>query len=133
MRILVASEDEAERRVIRDALASRRDVGDVTYVGDGVEAYIAIRQARPDVAILSAALPRLDGIVLVRTVVRLPLRTILILSRDCSGRVREALEARPTGILVRPFGGDTFLDRFTAILSSDLPSSVRSKIRAPVA
>lgn len=137
MRVLVASEDEAERRVIREALATRRDVHEVLYAVDGVETYIAVRKSSFDVVVISAALPRVDGIVIVRTLLRTPLardaRTLLVLSRDCSGRVREALEARPTGILVRPFGPETFLDRFGTILTSEISYKAAARIRVPVA
>jgi DNA-binding NarL/FixJ family response regulator len=121
MRILVATEDRSERAVIRGALAHRSTTDQVLYVEDGVDAYLALRRDNPDLAIVSAGLPRVDGIVLVRTVVRSVAlqrtRTILVLTPTCATRVREALAARPAGLLVRPFGFETFLDRMERVLA----------------
>ena len=125
MRVLVATEDPAERDLIAEALSARRDVSKVLVPRDGVEAYLAIRQHTPDLAIVSARLDRIDGIVLVRTLVRSPTfrsRTILILDQRCHERVREALDARPSGIIVRPFDAVTFIDRVGLVLALEAPA-----------
>jgi DNA-binding response OmpR family regulator len=116
MRVLVASEDRAERALIGEALARRSDVGKVHYAADGVAAYVLIRREPPDLAILSAALPRVDGVVLVRLPALRAVTTLLILGADAADRVREVLQARPSGILVRPFDGEAFDARLGAIL-----------------
>jgi DNA-binding NarL/FixJ family response regulator len=97
----------------------------LSFASDGVEAYLAIRRHAVDLAIVSAGLARIDGITLVRTLVRstsFGAWTLLLLGPDCHARVREALEARPSGILVRPFDAATFTDRLQTILGVERPA-----------
>lgn len=129
LRVLVATEDGAERAVVREALERRGDVERIVLVEDGVQAYVALRREPLDLAIVSAALARIDGLVLVRTVRRSPLlparpRTLLVLSPSAAHRVREALEALPAGLLVRPFDARTLLERVDRILRAPLPPAL---------
>jgi DNA-binding NarL/FixJ family response regulator len=132
--VLVATEDLAERTLITRALAGRPALGKFFFAADGVEAYLHARRHLPEIAIVSANLGRIDGIVLVRTFVRSPAfrsRTLLILGEGCHTRVREALEARPSGILVRPFDAETLLRRFDAVLAlSEKPVPEPRRARA---
>ncbi|HVY62877.1 MAG TPA: response regulator [Planctomycetota bacterium] len=135
MSVLVATEDRTERTLIAEVLAARRALGKVLFAEDGVEAYLHARRHLPELAIVSAGLARIDGIVLVRTLVRSPAfrsRTLLILGDGCHVRVREALDARPSGILVRPFDAATLVKRLEEILGlAEKP--VPEPVRAPVA
>ena len=122
MRVLVASEDRAERDLIRGALSAHDAVRQVSCFEDGVDAYIAARESVPDILVISADLPRMDGIVLARTVASSPqlrtARTLLVLGVSCLHRVRDALEARPTALIVRPFDGRVFMARFSDAMSA---------------
>jgi DNA-binding NarL/FixJ family response regulator len=128
LRVLVASEDRSERDLIRGALSAQDRVTEVACLSDGVEAYLAVRDSLPDVVVASADLPRMDGIVLARTIARSPhlrgARTLLVLGVSCIHRVREALEARPTALIVRPFDGNVFVARFVEALDAPLESAL---------
>jgi DNA-binding response OmpR family regulator len=131
LRALVASEDRAERALIRDALAARAEVSAIEVVRDGIEAYIAIRREAPDLAVLSVTLSRIDGLVLVRLPRLRARRTILVLGADSGDRVREVLRARPSGIIVRPFDAATLRERVAAVLTMPEPVPLQTDADRP--
>lgn len=125
VRVLLATERDDEVEQVQAALADYPGLGEIVVARDGVEAYMAARASRPTIAVVSAHLPRVDGILLVRTFRRsLQFRempTVLILHGFASDRLREALEAGPSAIAVRPFPTSTLRERFEQALRTPVP------------
>ena len=134
LRVLLADESPVDCDVVRALLAERGDVGEVVESRDGVDAYVIARAHLPHLAIVSAHLPRIDGIVLVRTFRRsLTFRnmpSVLVLDGFASDRLREALEARPSAILVRPFTGETLASRIEQALRAPNPATYGATLKA---
>jgi two-component system nitrate/nitrite response regulator NarL len=73
----------------------------VAEAEDGREALDAIRREAPDVALVDYQMPGLDGLGIVRAVVRdqLPTRVVLLSAHTESGRVFDALQEGAAGYL----------------------------------
>ena len=134
LKVLIASEMPEERALVRRALDQRRDVGRLLEAEDGVTAHLAARAEPFDLAVVSSSLGKIDGLTLVRTLVRAPasrgVRTLLLLGRDAAARMREVITARPSALIVRPFDEFLFLARFDQALAADAPAPFAARVAA---
>ncbi len=71
--------------------------------GDGVEAVDLARRLSPDVVVMDAALPRLDGCAATRAIrdARLPVRVLMLATRDGDDQVIGAIAAGAAGFLCK--------------------------------
>jgi two-component system nitrate/nitrite response regulator NarL len=101
VRVVIADDHPFFRDGVARGLARDGRVEVVAEAEDGREALEAIRAERPDVALVDYQMPELDGLGIVRAVVRdqLPTRVLLLSAHTDSGRVFEALEAGAAGYL----------------------------------
>ena len=93
IRVLVADDDPAVRRVVRIFLA---DAGDMTIIGEaecGQEAAEMIERLRPDVALIDCTMPDLDGIEVVRLAKALPGNVGLVVLDTYGERALEAAQS----------------------------------------
>ena len=101
--VLIA-DDEA---IVRDGLRTILDLeNDMTVVGeaaDGAQAVAAIRELRPDVALVDIRMPGLDGIEATRQIVRAPNppRVLVLTTFDRNEYVYEAMKAGASGFLLK--------------------------------
>jgi two-component system nitrate/nitrite response regulator NarL len=101
-----------DQPLFRDALArvvrqcARLEL--VAEVGDGPAALLAIEDRRPDVAVVSLALPQLDGERVLNAVVRdgLPTRVLLLASAGDEAVAYRAIERGAAGCVARRAGPD---------------------------
>jgi DNA-binding NarL/FixJ family response regulator len=101
MRILLADEHALVRAGIRALLSNLPDVEVVAEAGDGREALKLIGERSPDVAILDASIPRLNGLETTSRAAREYQRTRIILLSVLTDEehVRQALLAGASGYL----------------------------------
>ena len=101
--VLIAG-DEA---IVRDGLRTILDLeNDMTVVGeaaDGAQAVAAMRELRPDVALVDIRMPGLDGIEATRQIVRAPNppRVLVLTTFDRNEYVYEAMKAGASGFLLK--------------------------------
>ncbi len=128
VRVLVADDHPVFREGIVRALAANPHATVVAEVGDGHAALRAIADERPDVALLDYRLPGLDGIEVVRAVVRdrLPTRVLMLSAHDESSVVYDALQAGASGYLLKEASRDQIVDAVFAVARGEpvLPSEV---------
>lgn len=128
VRVLVADDHPVFREGIVRALAASPHATVVAEVGDGHAALRAIADERPDVALLDYRLPGLDGIEVVRAVVRdrLPTRVLMLSAHDESSVVYDALQAGASGYLLKEARRDQIVDAVFAVARGEpvLPSEV---------
>jgi DNA-binding NarL/FixJ family response regulator len=107
VRILLAAGAPLLRTGYRTVLSAEPDLHVVAEAGDGVEAVELARRLLPDVAILTARLPRLDAPAVAGAIggARLPVRVLLLTETDevtgaeLDDHLLEALRAGVTGLL----------------------------------
>jgi two-component system, NarL family, nitrate/nitrite response regulator NarL len=84
----------------------------VAEAGNGIDALEAIRRERPDVALVDHQMPDLDGLGVVRAVVRdrLPTRVLVLSAFTDSSLVFEALQEGAAGYLPKDAGRSEIID-----------------------
>jgi two-component system response regulator DesR len=114
IRVLVAE----DMRILRDMLVSTLNLEDdikvVAQVGDGTGVVPAALAERPDLAVLDIDMPGLDGLAAAAELrERLPACRVVILTvLGRPGQLRQALDARVSGFLVK----DTPSDQLIGVL-----------------
>ena len=99
IRVLIVDDQELVRAGFRMILEAQGDIRVVAEAGDGEDALIAARNARPDVVLMDIRMPRLDGVEATR---RMPDAKVIILTTfDHDEYVLEALRAGASGFLVK--------------------------------
>jgi two-component system nitrate/nitrite response regulator NarL len=103
VRVVVADDHPIYREGIARGLALSGQVEVVAEAEDGAEALQAIRRESPEVAVVDYRLPKLDGIAVVRAIVRdqLPTRAIILSAVTQSSVVYQAVEAGAAGYLAK--------------------------------
>jgi two-component system, OmpR family, copper resistance phosphate regulon response regulator CusR len=123
MRILIAEDDEALARFVRQGLEGEHYSVDV--VGDGEKARTAAVESEYDVVILDLNLPTLDGVSVLRHVrLNKPSQPVLVLTQR--SRVEDRVQCLDTGAddyLAKPFSFNELSARIRALVRrSHLPS-----------
>jgi two-component system nitrate/nitrite response regulator NarL len=101
VRVVIADDHPFFRDGVSRGLSRDGRVEVVAEAEDGREALDAIRRDVPDVALVDYQMPGLDGLAIVRAVVRdkLQTRVLLLSAHTDSGRVFEALQEGAAGYL----------------------------------
>lgn len=123
MRILIAEDDEALARFVRQGLEAEQYSVDV--VADGEQARGAAIQVDYDLVVLDLNLPRLDGVGVLRQLrAKKPTLPVLVLTQR--NRVEDKVQCLDTGAddyLAKPFSFSELLARIRALVRrSHLPS-----------
>jgi DNA-binding response OmpR family regulator len=123
MRILIAEDDEALARFVRQGLEAERYTVDV--VADGEQARAAATESAYDVVVLDLNLPRLDGLTVLRHLrAKKPTIPVLVLTQRT--RVEDRVQSLDTGAddyLAKPFSFSELSARVRALVRrSHLPS-----------
>ena len=128
VRVLVADDHPVFREGMVRALQASGDTEVIAEAGDGRSALAVIEVERPDVALLDYRLPELDGIDVVRAVVRdgLPTRVLMLSAHDDSSVVYEALQAGASGYVLKEASRDEIVAAVRAVArgGSVLPADV---------
>ena len=116
MRILVVDDDRAVRESLRRSLAFNGYTVDLAE--DGVEAFEAITNERPDALVLDVMMPRLDGLEVCRQLRSsgddLPI--LVLTARDTVSERVSGLDAGADDYLPKPFALEELLARLRALL-----------------
>ncbi len=101
VRVLLADAAPMQRSGLRMALGAAAGLAVAGEAGDGVGAVELARRLSPDVAVLDAALPRLDGLAATRAIrdARLPVRVLILAAHDGDEHVIGAIGAGAAGFL----------------------------------
>jgi two-component system, NarL family, nitrate/nitrite response regulator NarL len=116
-RVVVADDHPLYRHGIVDVLKRQPDLELVAEAGDGRAALEALREHSPDVALLDVDMPHLNGLALLRAIVRdeLPVRVLFLSGYFDSATVYEALQAGASGFLSKDATADSVCDGVRAV------------------
>ena len=135
--VVVADDHPLYRDGVVRALSASGQVEIVSEAGDGRAALDAIRELRPDVALVDYRLPELDGVAVVNAVTRdaLPTRVLLVSAFTDSGVVYRALETGAAGFLPKEARREEIVDgvlacaRGETVLPPEVATGLVSEIR----
>jgi DNA-binding response OmpR family regulator len=104
-RILIADDDELLVRLVKHKLAARGY--DVSEAADGERALYLIHQEKPDLIVLDAMMPVMDGFEVLRRVKKDPLTraipVVMLTARNQESDIVAALNIGAEDYLVKPF------------------------------
>lgn len=117
LRLLLVDDHTLVRQGLRKILEERPDWEVVEEVGDGREAVRAAMAQKPDVAIIDAGMPLLNGIDATQQIVRrVPETRVLMLSMHSDeAYLTRALQAGATGYILKDSAGKDLLKGVEAV------------------
>jgi two-component system, NarL family, nitrate/nitrite response regulator NarL len=137
VRVFVADDHPLVREGLLRAVGEQPGLELVGSAGDGREALEAIRELKPDVALLDVKMPELDGIAVVRAVAReeLPTRVVFLSAYVDSAIAYRALAEGAAGFLSKEASSQSICDAIAAagrgetVLSPEVQSGIADEIR----
>ena len=117
IRVLLADDHTVVRQGLRRILETDAEVEIVGEVGDGRAALNAVRDLKPNVALLDISLPSLNGIEVTRQIAKdVPETNVLILSMHADDAyIRQSLKAGAMGYLLKDADDQDLLKAITAV------------------
>jgi len=104
LRVLIADDQQLVRSGFRMILDSEGDMEVVAEAANGREAVAAIRDRKPDVALMDLRMPVMDGIAATAEVVadeQVPTRVLVVTTFDTDEHVYAALRAGASGFVLK--------------------------------
>jgi two-component system, NarL family, response regulator DesR len=101
IRVVLADGAVAVRNTIAQLLALEPDIDVLGEYGDGHLALGAVRELRPDVAVLAVDLPGLDGIAVAQAIAATDTRVLILSSITAAGSCRRAMRAGALGYVAK--------------------------------
>jgi len=121
-RVLVVDDDAKVARLIADALTDESDTYEVTTVGNGIEALLAIGKELPDLIVLDLFMPELDGFEVCKRIKENPershLRILGISGETDSGVGERILACGADAFLQKPLDMAEFLSKIRELASA---------------
>lgn len=135
--VLIADDHPIYRRGLARAICEQDDLELIGEAADGKSALETIERAEPDIAVLDASMPDLDGIDLLEALRHgaCPTVTLLLSGAAHADGAYDAIAAGAAGYLLKTADGDVICDairscaRGGAVFSPELHTSLASAIR----
>ena len=117
VRVVVAEDHPVFRRGVVEAVERRAELTLVGELADGEAALEAIRELRPDVALLDVRMPKLTGIEVLEAAAKdgLPTRIVLLTGYADPDAVYRAVAAGAAGFLVKSESGTEICECLVAV------------------
>ena len=113
-RVLIVDDDPSLRQQVRAALEHERDVAEAA---DGLDGIRAFHRLRPDLVLVDAVMPRLDGFELLRRIRELGDTPVIMLAETSdSAEIVRALRAGADDYVAKPVDVDVLVARIDAVL-----------------
>ena len=115
IKVLLADDNKEYCDVVASYLQKQDDIEIVAICNDGLEALASIKQCAPDVAIIDAIMPRLDGLGLLERLTESDIEKLpicIMLSAIAEDRITaKALELGASYYIAKPFDMESLLSR----------------------
>ncbi|WP_037610309.1 response regulator [Streptacidiphilus rugosus] len=136
IRVVVADDHPLYREGVRRALVQSGRIDVVAEAENGREALAAIKEHRPQVALVDYQMPGLDGIAVVHAVVRdeLPTRVLLLTAFEESALVFKAVQEGAAGYLLKDSSRDEIVGAVAQAASGAtvLPAGLATGLAAEI-
>jgi DNA-binding NarL/FixJ family response regulator len=120
IRVVIADDQELVRSGFAMILEAQPDIEVVAEASDGVEALAAVREHRPDVALLDIRMPNLDGIEAARAVcAQTDCRVLMLTTFDQDDYVYDALYGGASGFLLKDVRRDDLVHAVRVVAAGE--------------
>ena len=121
VRVLVVDDEAIVREGLTTIIDLEPDLEVVAEAADGVEALSAVREHRPDIALVDVQMPAMDGVELTRRLTRLaePPKVLVLTTFDRNEYVYEALRAGASGFLLKDVRRGQLTDAIRAVMRGE--------------
>ncbi|WP_375486089.1 DNA-binding response regulator [uncultured Jatrophihabitans sp.] len=112
IKLVVAEDEQLMRDAVVSLLGMEPDLHIVGTAADGIDAVAAVREHRPDVALLDLEMPGMDGVQVVERLAAqaLTLRCVIVTRHARPGVLRRALAAGVAGFVSKTVPAATLAD-----------------------
>jgi DNA-binding NarL/FixJ family response regulator len=110
--VALADDHPLVLRGLRDLIATRREFTVLSVASDGEAAMAEIKARKPDLAVLDVNMPKLNGLDVLRTVMRerLPTRIVFLTASLADERMLEAVNLGVYGIVFKDSAPESLLE-----------------------
>jgi two-component system, NarL family, response regulator LiaR len=125
-RIIIADSDPLARRAIRDGFEPVKDFIVIAEARDGVEVAELALHYRPELVLLEATLPRIDGIAAMKRILAgaPDTRVVMLSSTDGSDTGLAALRGGASGFLAKDMGMEGVIASLRCVMAGEIATSV---------
>jgi two-component system nitrate/nitrite response regulator NarL len=119
IQVLIADDHPILRDGLRKLIDANQDMTVVGEAGDGVEAVRLARRLKPDILLLDLAMPRKDGMDVLRDLLisGLSVRTILLTAAVERRRVVEALQLGACGVVLKESSTELLIKSIRSVMA----------------
>jgi DNA-binding response OmpR family regulator len=126
-RILIVDDDPVVRHLVRTALESEHET---VEAADGLDGIRAFHRVRPDLVVVDADAPLLDGFELLRRIREIGDTPVIILAdHSCSSEIVRCLRAGADDVLSKPVDGAVLAAKVDAVLRRSEAARARPAAR----
>jgi DNA-binding NarL/FixJ family response regulator len=131
IRVVIADADPLARRVVRDALQAGHGFVVAAEASDGVEAVELALHYRPELVLMEATLPRIDGVTATRKIVETApeVRVIIFSITNEDDLELRALRAGASGFLSKEIDLDSVVQAMRAVMRGEAAISRSTTMR----
>ncbi|HET8559950.1 MAG TPA: response regulator transcription factor [Marmoricola sp.] len=121
VRVLVVDDEAIVRDGLRAIIDLEEDLEVVAEAADGLGALTAVRDCRPDIALVDVQMPVMDGVELTRRLTVLPEapKVLVLTTFDRNEYVYEAMRAGASGFLLKDVRRGQLTDAIRAVMRGD--------------
>ncbi|MGW6980809.1 response regulator [Streptomyces sp. NPDC054932] len=120
IRVVVADDQDLVRGGFAMILGAQPDIEVVAEAANGAEAVAAVREHRPDLALLDVRMPVMDGLDAARIVCReSDCKVIMLTTFDLDEYVHAALQAGVSGFLLKDVRRDELVNAVRVVMAGD--------------
>ncbi|HZP02823.1 MAG TPA: response regulator transcription factor [Terriglobia bacterium] len=119
IQVLIADDHPILRDGLRKLIDANQDMTVVGEAGDGVEAVRLARRLKPDILLLDVAMPRKDGMDVLRDLLNsgLSVRTILLTAAVERRQVVEALQLGACGVVLKESSTELLIKSIRSVMA----------------
>jgi len=130
IRVLIADEEKEFNELLREYLLREHDIQILGPVENGLRVMELIEGQRPDVVLLGAIMPGLDGMGVLERVKNMEIRpkVILLTGIKSSYYIQRAYDYQVVDVLLKPFDMSALIDRIRYAMSAEYEEICKNAI-----